>query len=255
MKYFGLFSLHIPIHNKKEVLHALFLRTLGNFLILFALFMIGKTFYTPIVEEARYFYHQSIGKKYVLAEDASLNELDKITKEKKNKGGIGQLLTQSNIEIIRPINPDFSIVIPKINANANIVANVSTTDKNGYLTALKEGVAHAYGTALPDEYGHTFLFAHSTDNFWNVSRYNAIFFLLYKLESGDEVNIFYIGKRYKYIVTGSKIVNPDEVQYLTRITDTPFLTLQTCWPLGTTWKRMLIFAEPVSQIGSQSIEL
>ena len=91
------------------------------------------------------------------------------------------------------------------------------------------------------------MFAHSTDYIWNVGTYNAVFYLLYKLEKGDEINIFYKGQRYVYKVTDKEVVDPTEVEYLTRKTDREFLTLQTCWPPGTTLKRQLIFAERVSE--------
>jgi sortase A len=71
-----------------------------------------------------------------------------------------------------------------------------------------------------------------------------VFYLLYKLEIDDEIDVYYKGVRYKYRVTGKEIVDPSQTQYLTRKTDTEFLTLQTCWPPGTIAKRMLIFAEP-----------
>ncbi|MEK7177733.1 MAG: sortase, partial [Patescibacteria group bacterium] len=73
------------------------------------------------------------------------------------------------------------------------------------------------------------------------------FYLLYKLEKNDEVNIFYQGQRYVYRVIGQEIVDPSQVQYLTRKTNREFLTLQTCWPPGTTLKRLLIFAVRVAE--------
>ncbi|MFZ1619337.1 MAG: sortase, partial [Microgenomates group bacterium] len=72
--------------------------------------------------------------------------------------------------------------------------------------------------------------------------YNAIFYLLYKLEKNDEVNLFYKGQRYRYQVVSKQIVDPSQVEYITRKTNKEFLTLQTCWPPGTTLKRQLIFA-------------
>ena len=64
-------------------------------------------------------------------------------------------------------------------------------NENIYLDALNQGVAHTLGTAFPGEGGHIFLFAHSTDYFWRVGTYNAVFYLLSKLESNDEINLFY----------------------------------------------------------------
>ena len=89
------------------------------------------------------------------------------------------------------------------------------------------------------------MFAHSTDFAWNVGTYNALFYLLYKLEIEDEIDLFYKGQRYVYRVTGKEVVDPTETEYLTRKSDREFLTLQTCWPPGTTLKRQLIFAERV----------
>src|SRR3989338_4316327 len=219
------------------------LRTIGNFLVLLALFMTFRTFQKPVVQELKYIVDQISNKKYVLADDADVT-FKKDYSRHKGKGGI-VTVDNETIEVIKPIDPEYSIVIPKINANAKIVANVDTSNRAAYLEALKQGVAHAQGTANPGEGGHMFYFAHSTDNFWNITRYNAVFYLLYKLETGDEINIYYKGKRNKYKVVGNEIVDPSQVDYLTRKTNDEFVTLQTCWPLGTTFKRYLVFAKKV----------
>lgn len=202
-----------------------------------SLFLIVRTFYQPVKEEVRYFIDERLGRKYVLTED--LKDIP--------KGQLSEYLKNQNIQVLVPSDPNFSIVIPKIGANAKVISNVNPANEKEYLAALKNGVAHSLGTKFPGEGGHIFLFAHSTDYFWNVSTYNAVFYLLYKLEVGDEVNIFYDGRRYVYKVEGRKIVNPSEVDYLTRQTDNELLTLQTCWPPGTTLQRLLVFARPVAQ--------
>lgn len=143
-------------------------------------------------------------------------------------------------------NTDFSIAIPKIGAVAPIIENVDPLNKNVYLKALKEGVAHAKGTAFPGEDGNVYIFAHSTDSFYNVGKYNAIFYLLGKLSKGDEVFIYYRGNKIKYLVDQVKIVKPDEIQYLTKKTDENTLTLQTCYPPGTTIDRLIVIANEVS---------
>ena len=86
-------------------------------------------------------------------------------------------------------NKDFTIVIPKINAVAPIIKNVDPFNKNEFLGSLKRGVAHAKGTNLPDEDGNVYLFAHSTDAFYNVGNYNAVFYLIGKLEKDDEIKV------------------------------------------------------------------
>ena len=146
----------------------------------------------------------------------------------------------------RPINApniNFSIIIPKLNAASAIVENVDPLNQDEYLNALKKGVAHARGSAFPGSVGNVFLFAHSTDTLINVGRYNAIFFLIGHLTEGDEVDIYYKGRLYKYIVYDKKVVEPTDVQYLGTLTEgEKTLTLQTCYPPGTTFKRLVILA-------------
>jgi LPXTG-site transpeptidase (sortase) family protein len=238
--------------NPKKFLHNLhpdfikivILRTIGNFLILMSIFIMIRTFQKPVMEEARFLLDSYNKRHYALSEDTQNLVFNKNYKLDKKTGTYINILDKSTIQIIRPVDPQYSIVIPKINANAKVIPNVDTSDRVEYLNALQKGVAHAEGTANPGEGGHMFYFAHSTDNFWNVTLYNAVFYLLYKLERGDEVDIYYKGVRYKYIVTGYTIVNPNEVKYLTKKTRSDYVTLQTCWPLGTTWKRYLVFAKP-----------
>lgn len=223
------------------------MRTFGNFLIYSSLFIIAKTFYQPVAEEVKYFVDQQTQKEYVVAAPQEADVIEKEFSAAVPKGALAQALNVKPVEVLVPQDPDFSIVIPKIAANANVINNVNAANETEYLDALQRGVAHAAGTAFPGEGGHIFMFAHSTDYIWNVGTYNAVFYLLYKLEVGDEVNIFYKGTRHVYKVTGKQVVDPSEVEYLTRKTNSEFLTLQTCWPPGTTLKRMLVFAEPVVQ--------
>ena len=167
-----------------EYAKILTLRTIGNFLVLSSLFLIAKTFYLPVREEIRYFIDNKIQKQYIVLESQKL----KIKSQKEleqPKGLLAKTLNLQNVEFLVPQDPNFSVVIPKIGANARVLANVDASDEKVYLDALNKGVAHAAGTKFPGESGHIFLFAHSTDYFWNVGTYNAIFYLLNKLAKGD----------------------------------------------------------------------
>lgn len=143
---------------------------------------------------------------------------------------------------IVPKDEDFGIVIPKINANSKIVKDVDPFNSKEYQFALTKGVAHAKGTVYPGDVGNVFLFSHSSADFFEASRYNSIFYLLSKLEQGDEVYLFYKKKKIKYKVFDKKVVNGEEVSYLKKSQKKQQLTLMTCWPPGTTLKRLLIFA-------------
>lgn len=146
-------------------------------------------------------------------------------------------------EVITPISTDFGIVIEKINANARVIPNVDPTNEKDYTQALAKGVAHAAGTSLPGQKGNIYLFSHSTDAPWNIIRFNAIFYLLRELESGDKVVMFYNNKRYDYIVFDKHIVDPNDVSYLTNQYNESILTLQTCDPPGTLFKRLIVRAK------------
>ena len=217
-------------HKKKD--H--YLRTLSTVLIIGGIFILVKTFFFPVKEELAYLYRSVTGEEYIVETPREKGKLESLFKNKKPK-------------LLVPADTEFSIVRPKRQANSRVLANIDPVDENVYLDALNKGVAHAAGTALPGEQGHIFLFAHSTDYFWNIQSYNAVFYLLYKLQKGDEINLFYKGQRYAYKMTDSKIVDPSDVEYLTRKTPDESLTLQTCWPPGTTLKRLLVFAEPVAE--------
>lgn len=228
---------------KNSYIRTVLFRATGNFLVLFSLYALGWVFWEPMLAELQYTYESVIGREYVVVEENDPSF--RVAEGNTQKGLLSEVLSGRTATPLVPVDPNFSIVIPKLGANSNVIANVSTSNEDEYLDALQRGVGHALGTAFPGEGHHVYLFAHSTNTFSNVSRYNAIFYLLYKLENDDEIDIFYNGIRHKYKVVGKTIVDPSEVQYLTRKTDTEFLTLQTCWPPGTIAKRMLVFAEPV----------
>lgn len=136
----------------------------------------------------------------------------------------------------------FSVVIPKINASADVVPNVDAGDKLSYEKALKEGVAHAKGTYFPGHGKNIYLFSHSTNFDFNVSRYNAVFYMLRKLEPGDSVIVYFADKRYDYVVQEKLVVPASDTHYLTDETSEEVLYLQTCDPPGTTWKRLIVKA-------------
>lgn len=199
------------------------MRTFGNLLIIVSLGILVFIFGPALKEEIKYRLNQMSHVKY------SLNTEVEGTFEKP----------------LTPPNTDFSIVIPKIAAVAPIVANVSSQDKYEYLKALKKGVAHAKGSALPGEDGNVYLFAHSTDSFLNVNLYNAVFYLIGKLEKDDEIDIFYKGNLIKYQVIEKKVVAANDTKYLGKLGDENTLTLQTCYPPGTTFKRLIVVAKQI----------
>lgn len=144
---------------------------------------------------------------------------------------------------IVPVDREFGLVIPKIEANSKIIANVDPYSPEEYQIALSKGVAHARGSSLPGKSGNIFLFSHSSSDFLNAQIYNSVFYLISKLQPGDQLKIYYKQQEYLYSVKGQKIVDPSEIHYLTDTNKTETLTLMTCWPPGTTIKRLIVQAE------------
>ena len=173
-----------------------------------------------------------------------------IQESKVSRSGFGELVAQK-LENQASMAPDawFSIVIPKIQARSKVIANVDAGKKSEYLPALKQGVAHAAGTGLPgvksDVNRTIVLVAHSTDAPWNMARYNAVFYLLNKLEQGDRIEIYFQGVKHEYRVEELRVVSAQDVSYYQPQIKEEILILQTCYPPGTTWKRLVVVARPI----------
>ena len=142
------------------------------------------------------------------------------------------------------LNNEFKIEIPKIKIDSQIIPNVDATNESQYKKELINGVAHASESYFPGQNGPVFLFAHSTDTISHIEQYNAKFYALRDLEVGDEISIKFRGKIYQYSVSDKKIIGPNELDSI-RNSDAS-LILSTCWPPGTDWQRVLIFAKQVN---------
>lgn len=138
---------------------------------------------------------------------------------------------------------DFRLVIPKIGLESVVIKNVDPNNPSLYGEQLVNGVAHAQGSYLPGEDGTMFLFAHSTDTEFNIAKYNAKFYAVRKLEVGDEIIVRYGDKIYKYSVKEKLVISPSE---LDKVRNSGYkLVLSTCYPPGTDWQRLVVFADPV----------
>lgn len=231
--------------TRSEIIKYLILRTVGNFLVLFAIFGVLATFGPVLYCEANYEWDRLTGVYYKVAGQTKIASGNFGNKSSFSSSGLASVISGQKEKILVPVDTNFDILIPKLGANARVFPNVDPSKPSDYLPLLQKGVAHAKGTVFPGQKGNIYLFAHSTDNFWDVGRYNAVFYLLGNLSAGDEIVIFYQGVRHNYIVYESGIEEGSDVSYIMSAkTGTEQLVLQTCWPPGTTWKRLLVFAKP-----------
>lgn len=142
------------------------------------------------------------------------------------------------------------IIIPRMGENIPLV-NVSIdkwasfeTMHEVFMEELRKWVVRYPGTAEPGEDGNVFIFGHSSNYPWVKSEYNSVFALLDQLQDGDEIIIYYFQKKYVYKVKERTVVKPGDVKTLEARDHTKKeLSLMTCWPVGTTLERMIIFAE------------
>jgi sortase A len=244
--------------TSSEAIRFLALRTLGNFLILVALYGVVMTFSPALMYEAQY---QIIQFRHIHFTIASSNNVNGIvstsevatmfhshasnTKGERVTLNFADILAGNKEQILTPIDPLFSILIPKLGIDEKVFPNVDANNPQQYLPVLQQGVAHAKGSVFPGESGTTYLFAHSADNWWDIEHYNAIFYTLNNLSPGDEITIFFEDRRYEYVVSKQIISDPQDVSYLSaQHGGEQWLVLQTCWPPGTTFKRLYILASP-----------
>ena len=141
-----------------------------------------------------------------------------------------------------PTSP--TITIPKINVSAPIVFEPSF-DEAKIQKSLEGGVVHYGSTPLPGERGNSVIVGHSSNDWWEPGNYKFVFVLLDKLIPGDRYSVNYNGKKYIYEVTVVKVVEPTDVSVLA-VTPEPTMTLITCTPPGTSWKRLVVQARQVS---------
>jgi len=129
----------------------------------------------------------------------------------------------------------YSITIPKLNIKN---ANVSTTD-----TDIGKHLVHFPGTALPPTKGNAVIFGHSTlPQFFDPTNYKTIFANAHTLKVGDKLSISVENTTYAYKIFSITIVDPEDISYLTQTQDDSYLTIVTCTPPGTIWKRLVIKA-------------
>jgi len=135
------------------------------------------------------------------------------------------------------------LLIPSLGIQAPVVYTADNSVK-GFADALQNGVVHYPGTAGFGQAGNCYIFGHSSDYIWSKGKYKTVFALLPQIKIGDKILASDPqGNVYTYIVKETKIVSPDQMQYLQQDYSKKNLTLQASWPVGTALKRFLAIAE------------
>jgi sortase A len=126
---------------------------------------------------------------------------------------------------------DFAIRVPKLRYYAAVREGTNTT-------VLYSGPGHYPGTVWPGDQGTV-----------GVAAHNVYWINFPQLKSHDEIDIQTRYGTFRYRVTGSKIVNPDDRTVLVSHAPGYHLVLTTCWPLWAgafATQRYVIFADQYS---------
>lgn len=143
--------------------------------------------------------------------------------------------TYKEMEIASQLS-SYNISIPKLGITN---AEVSTIDNN-----VDEHLVHFAGTNLPPNQGNSAVFGHSTLPQWfDPTDYKAIFATAHTLQIGDAINVTINDQIYTYKIMDIAIVDPEQTNYFEQNVDGSYLTIVTCTPPGTVWKRLLIKAK------------
>ncbi len=119
------------------------------------------------------------------------------------------------------------IQIPAINVDAPVVQG------DGW-EQLKKGVAQHLGSADPGQKGNLVLSAHN-------DVYGQIFRDLDRLKNGDTIVVYTASRQYSYVVTGTRIVEPTQVDAMDP-TESPTVTLVSCYPYLVDNQRIIVTA-------------
>jgi sortase A len=120
------------------------------------------------------------------------------------------------------------IQIPALGVDAPIVQG------DGW-EQLKKGVGQHLGSTDPGRAGNAVFSAHD-------DVFGEIFRDLNQLKPGDQVILYTTQQQYVYVVTGSQIVPPTQVEVMNPTSDAT-VTLITCYPYMVDNKRIVVFAK------------
>lgn len=124
----------------------------------------------------------------------------------------------------------FYIRIDKINLFKMVVKNVDPRYIEVYKKSWESGVSHGKFTSYPDQIGITYIFGHASNSRESAADEYAWFTYLDELVTGDEVIIYYQGKKYFYDVSEIRAVEPTATGFYTGASAIPMVRLQYCGP-------------------------
>lgn len=222
-----------------------YVKFLGTFFIIFGIAFFSYFFF-PVASYKMFLANAS--------DDIEVPIPKYLVAKNNNTGGLGSLITErissltTNYNDARNWYPEateqheedlkvdaYLLSIPKLKIEN---AEVSTKDYD-----LANHLVQYFGTAIPGEPGTAIIFGHSTIPAWfNPKDYKTIFATLHTLKVGDEVNATVNGEVYKYKIFSMEVTTPEDTNMFSQSFDHSYITIVTCTPPGTIWKRLVVRA-------------
>lgn len=130
---------------------------------------------------------------------------------------------------------NYTISIPKIDIKDAIVTNQDAD--------LTKHLVQFNSDSEPPKEGNSVIFGHSTlPQLYDPTNYKTIFANAYKLGVGDEIIVTNKGENFTYKIESVTVVDPGDTSVLAQNFSDSFITIVTCTPPGTIWKRLIIKA-------------
>lgn len=140
------------------------------------------------------------------------------------------------------VYPVDKIEIPKLGVIAPL-SFVASTDPNDYKQPLKAGVA-LYPSSKPGSRGSAIILGHSAPLGWPKINYDWVFSNISTLKLGDEIVVYYEGKKHVFRTTGSLLLQKgQDIPSFALASQNPTILLVSCWPPGINNKRIVVQAE------------
>lgn len=132
--------------------------------------------------------------------------------------------------------PEYLLSIPSIGVKDAIV---STKDPD-----LSKHMIQYNKDSAPPLSGNSIIFGHSTlPQLYDPNDYKTILANAYKVNVGDNIVIGIDDVKYRYKVISIRVVEADDTSVLAQNFSDSFITIITCTPPGTVWKRLIIKAK------------
>lgn len=141
-------------------------------------------------------------------------------------------------ETQKNLKAEYTLSIPKIGIENAKVSNLDTD--------LTTHLVQYNSDSVPPNEGNSVIFGHSTlPQLYKPGDYKTIFANAYKLGVGDLIMINKDNKEYAYKVESVIVVDPSDTSVLAQNFSDSFITIITCTPPGTLWKRLIIKARKI----------